>query len=422
MSALHPKNAAQKERLLRAEHWLCMERARFYTEAHRETEGQPPSLRAARALERILEKMTVRIRHKLAVSMKAKPRDATDAGDLLSSHSMLSHSHIVRAVTVLVLAAPFSFAACSGSEGESAPVTTPENEGGSSAEVDGAAGTEAGASPSAGIPAPTACPTAKFKTLVVVGDSISDVGAGSGSEGPFYRALLLNNDDTKYPEWKGFDLATCWGLAAANVVKVSKGGAVATIPSPNSPTNRGILLNQVTSLPATLEGPVLVVGTIGGNDVQSGLVTVLTGTKAQVAAQIAAFAAGAEAALAELTKADRFGAGVKVEVLLTNVYDPSGGTGHFYYEPSAADCPGALGFWPEKRETRTALEPWNAALAAEVAKHPNVKLLDLAAPFVAHAVDTPAATNWFYKDCIHPSSLGHHATRGVFWEGMRSLP
>lgn len=61
MTMLHPKNAAQKERLLHAEHWLCMERARFYTEAHRETEGQHPSLRAARALERVFEKMTVRI-------------------------------------------------------------------------------------------------------------------------------------------------------------------------------------------------------------------------------------------------------------------------------------------------------------------------------------------------------------------------
>ena len=59
--ALHPKNAAQKNRLLNAEHWLCVERARYYTEAHRETEGQHPSLRAARALARVFEKMTVRI-------------------------------------------------------------------------------------------------------------------------------------------------------------------------------------------------------------------------------------------------------------------------------------------------------------------------------------------------------------------------
>ena len=61
MATLHPKNAAQKERLLNAEHWLCMERARYYTEAHRGSEGLPPSLRAAKALGRVFEKMTVRI-------------------------------------------------------------------------------------------------------------------------------------------------------------------------------------------------------------------------------------------------------------------------------------------------------------------------------------------------------------------------
>lgn len=61
MSALHPKNATQKARLLQAEHWLCVERARHYTESHRTTEGLHPSLRAALALKDILAKMTVRI-------------------------------------------------------------------------------------------------------------------------------------------------------------------------------------------------------------------------------------------------------------------------------------------------------------------------------------------------------------------------
>lgn len=61
MATLHPKNAAQKQRLLSAEHWLCMERARYYTEAHRETEGMHSSLRGARALQHVFEKMTVRI-------------------------------------------------------------------------------------------------------------------------------------------------------------------------------------------------------------------------------------------------------------------------------------------------------------------------------------------------------------------------
>ena len=51
MGTLHPKNAAQKARLLTASHWLCIERAKHFTDSHRETPGLSPSLRAARALE-----------------------------------------------------------------------------------------------------------------------------------------------------------------------------------------------------------------------------------------------------------------------------------------------------------------------------------------------------------------------------------
>lgn len=36
----------------------------------------------------------------------------------------------------------------------------------------------------------------------------------------------MKNDDTLYPDWKGKDFTTCWGTP--NVVKVSKGGAIAT--------------------------------------------------------------------------------------------------------------------------------------------------------------------------------------------------
>ncbi len=60
-AGLHPKNAAMKARLLAADHWLCIERARYATEVYGETEGMHPSLRAALCLERVLEKMTVRI-------------------------------------------------------------------------------------------------------------------------------------------------------------------------------------------------------------------------------------------------------------------------------------------------------------------------------------------------------------------------
>jgi hypothetical protein len=194
------------------------------------------------------------------------------------------------------LALVAGFAACSGTTNTGAAVT-PGADGGGGTGTEGGSGTgdeggtgigsEGGTVGGDTIPPPTACPTAKYKTLVVLGDSISDVGAGTASELPLYRTLLVQNDDAKYPEWKGFDLSTCWMLDPTNgVVKGSKGGAVATVPQNNSPADKSILLNQATGLPTTLAGPVLVVGTIGGNDVQKGLVTVLTGTPAQVQTQI----------------------------------------------------------------------------------------------------------------------------------------
>jgi len=108
------------------------------------------------------------------------------------------------------------FAACSSTTVSDTPTVgggeagpgSPGDDGGTSSEIGSAS--EGGTIGSAIIPPPSACPTAKYKTLVVVGDSISDVGGGGGGTGqqPFYRTLLVKNDDTAYPEWKGFDLAT----------------------------------------------------------------------------------------------------------------------------------------------------------------------------------------------------------------------
>ena len=41
---------------------LCLERARFFTESYRSTEGEPPSIRRAKALEHTLANMTIFIK------------------------------------------------------------------------------------------------------------------------------------------------------------------------------------------------------------------------------------------------------------------------------------------------------------------------------------------------------------------------
>lgn len=331
-----------------------------------------------------------------------------------------------RGASVFVLAPLLSVAlasaACSGSDSSTVNAQPGADAGATTA--DGAPAADAAPPPDdTGVPTPSACPSVKHKTLVVIGDSISDVGGGGdAAELPFYRTVLVANDDAKYPSWKGFDLATCDGLdPSANVVKASKGGAIATVPDPNTTSNKGILLNQVTALPTSLPGPVLVVGTIGGNDVTRGLRNVILGSPAQQQADVDAFVAGFGAAMAELAKPDRFGPGVKVDVLMTNIYDPSGGSGRFFYAPANETCPGGLGLWPEGQSTAEPLAKWNTAMAAEAAKYPIVKLLEMYTPFVKHAVHTPAEENWFFKDCIHPSSAGHHAVRGIFWQGLVGL-
>src|SRR4030042_1332740 len=50
-----------RERFLRGQRQICIERARYLTESYRQSEGQPAVLRQARALEHILRHLTVRI-------------------------------------------------------------------------------------------------------------------------------------------------------------------------------------------------------------------------------------------------------------------------------------------------------------------------------------------------------------------------
>ena len=50
-----------KKKILDAPYEICIERARYFTQVFKETEGEHPSLRAAKAIERILDNMTVYI-------------------------------------------------------------------------------------------------------------------------------------------------------------------------------------------------------------------------------------------------------------------------------------------------------------------------------------------------------------------------
>ncbi|MFX0134373.1 MAG: pyruvate formate lyase family protein, partial [Candidatus Hodarchaeota archaeon] len=50
-----------KNLILEAPYEICIERARYYTQLYKETEKEHPSLRAAKALARTLDEMTIYI-------------------------------------------------------------------------------------------------------------------------------------------------------------------------------------------------------------------------------------------------------------------------------------------------------------------------------------------------------------------------
>ena len=59
--AIHPRNQRYKDLILCAPYEICIERARYYTQSYRETEGEHPALRAAKAFAHTARNMTVYI-------------------------------------------------------------------------------------------------------------------------------------------------------------------------------------------------------------------------------------------------------------------------------------------------------------------------------------------------------------------------
>lgn len=248
-------------------------------------------------------------------------------------------------------------------------------------------------------------PSTMYGTLVVVGDSISDQGAsGQPGQKPLYYELLEQNDDTLYPAWKGMDLKTAW--PNLNIVKVSKGGSQA----PD-------LVKQLQGLPTSLPGPVLIIGTIGGNDVRAGLASILGGSMKPVTD----YQASINAAFTEIGKPDRFGAGVAVKALIANIYDPSDGTGVFFFTPANKSCPFPLSLFPKNTPTTPLLQPFEDVMSSEAAKVPAISILDLHTLYMGHGVGAADPANWFHDDCIHPDTEGHAHIRGLFWAAISTL-
>jgi lysophospholipase L1-like esterase len=235
---------------------------------------------------------------------------------------------------------------------------------------------------------PTSLPSS-FGSYIELGDSISD----NGGMGPFFYNLLFQNDDTMYPQWAGLDLKTKFN------VQMHVHGAVAGSQSKD-------VQGQVAALPATLPGPVLVTITTGGNDLRAAAPQAISGMDQQYLDQMRSSIDGY---LTDLTKPGRFGAGVTVYVLQANIYDPTDKTGNF------SNCPLPLSLYMSNMADAI-FGRWNQVISDELPKFPESVVEPLHDDFLGHGIhDTD---NWFFGDCIHPNTKGHHQLRRLIWKAL----
>ncbi len=238
------------------------------------------------------------------------------------------------------------------------------------------------------------------KTVIFLGDSIT-AGAGAWNNDEDYASLLVNNTTT-WPGWNGIDLATRY--PGVDVIDVSKSGAWT-----------GTVLNdQLDRLEAQLtlpfEGEVLVVITVGGNDLQSVL-----RNPSEVEERLEKTVNNWREIAEYFLEDQHFPDGSTV--LMANVYEPTdavGQAGNCFYGLNISSL------LPSLHDANTQLR----GLAEEV----GFSALDMRGTFLGHGFNYSDPTTphyneddpslWLANGCTHPNPLGHHEIRVMFWRAI----
>lgn len=235
---------------------------------------------------------------------------------------------------------------------------------------------------------PMASPVAA-RWLVVLGDSIS-AGAGASRPALSYGRLLHGNEPSRWPG--ASDLEDRFG--DLELVDGSRGGA----------TTEDVLREQLLAVSARLPDPapghVIVVMTVGGNDLMA---AARDGSIfARREETLDAIADRLDRAVGHMRDSERFPDGVSVYVAA--VYDPSDGTG------GAGECGLAL---PDAPEVIAALNERYVARA----RARGFAVVDASGHFLGHGHTVGPLRGWF-ADCVHPNDRGHHELRRLFLEAI----
>jgi len=247
----------------------------------------------------------------------------------------------------------------------------------------------------------------KLSLVINVGDSIAQ---GDGMPpGAAYIDLLMQNNDTAFPAFKGKDLKSKYpGIKLSDK---AVGGSTSSQ-----------LASQTAKAATNPNGDTLVIISIGGNDVMFNYMALLDPNEAKKMA--ATVQANITKALARFSNKTLYGG--KVTVMLFSVYEFTDGAGTVPNDaPTDKYCGMIKLVGPiAGKKAMSNIVIYNQEMARYI-KANGLLMGDLYGAFLGHGFNhadkssvhynASDPTLWFRSDCIHPNKAGHAGIRAEVW-------
>jgi lysophospholipase L1-like esterase len=244
------------------------------------------------------------------------------------------------------------------------------------------------------------------RLYINIGDSLAagyDADGNNGSGGHGYSRLILDNHPD-YPAYGQHNLTALYGSVQYRDVSDS---------GDTSAQARDHLEN--TSLP-DVDGDVLVTLTCGGNDFNNDVWTMLLRARTEAAANELEQNYIAMVDLLR-NKYEKPVQGHRVVFLMTNLHDPTAGTGAIPpgFDQGFCETLNNPLFTPPARQTAIDNLNFFNQRMTEIIESLGGHLVDNHGVFFDHGMNAPGAERWITDDCTHPSNEGHHQLRREEW-------
>ncbi|MBM4342774.1 MAG: SGNH/GDSL hydrolase family protein [Deltaproteobacteria bacterium] len=243
--------------------------------------------------------------------------------------------------------------------------------------------------------------------VIIAGDSVAagfNASSGNGTGGQGYAKMVYKNH-AAWPNYTGHDVVSTHPKAV--LVSVAKSGA-------QSGEALSLIKGAIgASLPKSVNGDVLLLINVGGNDFNDSPTTMISSAK--TATMVQALRKNVADMVQLVRKQYEALPAKRVMAVVNGVHDPTDGKGTVPPNYTAGFCKAlnnpAL---PMVKDTVLAnLGTVNAGLKAEAFAQ-GAEFVDLQAAFQGHGVNSGSAS-WIDKDCVHPTNPGHDLIRRKVW-------